>query len=74
MHSAPNRLPFWGDHHMACHHQNEMLNRNLLTVRLNEPLVDWINAPYPCRDSLYISVEFANDSVLMALQPIQEKP
>ena len=59
---------------MACHHQNEMLNRNLLTVRLNEPLVDWINAPYPCRDSFHISVEFANDSVLMALQPIQEKP
>ena len=59
---------------MACHHPNEMLNRNLLIVRLSQPLVDWINAPYPCPDSSHIFVEFANDNLLMPLQPLRAKP
>lgn len=66
------RLPSQGDHHRVCHHQNEMLARNLLFVRLKRSFVDWINEPYP--DSSCISVEFANDSLMLALQPLREKP
>lgn len=57
---------------MACNHHNEMLDRNLLIVRLIRSFVDWINETYP--DSSCIAVKFANDSLIMALQPLWEKP
>jgi len=51
MQSTPESTTLFYDQHLARHHQDKMLNRDLLIVRLKRPFVDWINEadPYPDR-------------------------
>jgi hypothetical protein len=61
MQSAPESATLSCYHHLASHHQNKMLNRELLLVRLKHPFVDWINEADPYPDRILTTLESANE-------------